>query len=55
MSLNDNIAKARAAEQKLLNKVNQEQNWVAQHPGWVSAIGLVLFVALIVAVVKGCH
>jgi len=47
--------KAKAAERKAIDALNQEESWISKHPGWVSAIGLILFVALIVAVVKGCH
>lgn len=46
--------KIREFEEKLLTKLNQEESWISKHPGWVTVIGGLLFIALMVAVVKGC-
>lgn len=55
MSLDEDIAKAKATEQKLVDKLNQEEGWIEKHPGWVTLIGVALVLGFIVMAVKGCH
>jgi len=55
MSLADDEQKVKSAEQKALNKLNQEEGWVERHPGWTTLIGTALLLMMIVLLVKSCH
>lgn len=45
---------AQKAKQAALARLNKEEGWIERNPGKVTLIGIVLFVAIIVMVVKGC-
>lgn len=45
---------AQKAKQAALARLNKEEGWIERNPGWVTLIGIVLVVAIIVMVVKGC-
>lgn len=47
--------KAKEVERKLLAGLNEEQSWAAKHPAVMTIITLVLAVALVSVLVKGCH
>lgn len=59
MSGFDEIKKAREEAGKfsgaLRKDLEEEQSWASKHPGWMTLIALGIFLALIVAIVKGCH
>lgn len=55
MSIESDIEKAKVTEQRLVNKLNQEEGWIEKHPGWVTIGIVVLVLGFIVMAVRGCH
>lgn len=55
MPLQNDIDRAKQVDRSLMKKLNQEESWVERHPGWMTSIVLVLSVAMLTAIVKGCH
>jgi hypothetical protein len=55
MSLDEDLAKARATEQKLVGKLNQEESWVSKHPGWITIGALILLGVIVVLLIKVAH
>ena len=55
MSLDEDLTQAKATEQKLIDKLNQEESWVSKHPGWVTVGALILLGIIVVLLLKAAH
>lgn len=55
MTIDTEVRKAKQAQRRLLEALNEEQSWAEKHPGWMTLITAVIFIAFIAALLKGCH
>ncbi|HEY2002146.1 MAG TPA: hypothetical protein VGG80_07495 [Acidobacteriaceae bacterium] len=55
MSIEEDTQKAKVIQQKLVDKLNQEEGWIEKHPGWVSLGALIALGVIIVLLIKACH
>ena len=55
MSIEEDTQKAKVVEQRLVDKLNQEEGWIEKHPGSVSLGALIALGLIIVLAIKACH